>query len=109
MSATTLRTTDRRDVLGQGSEAQAVRTSHPPQPPDSIAEALQNRSARTALPDRVAMWIGLRLLLWGTRPVRGQATNSDLHQLHMERELHKRRAELELVQAWSGLHGHLPR
>ncbi|WP_309067170.1 hypothetical protein [Microbacterium sp.] len=109
MSTTTLRTIDRHDVLNQGSEAQAVRTSHPPQPPDSIAEALQNRSARTALPDRVAMWIGLRLLLWGTRPDRGQATNSDLHELHLERELNRRRAELELARAWAGIHAHLPR
>ncbi|WP_345750511.1 hypothetical protein [Microbacterium rhizophilus] len=97
-------TTDRRDALVQGSEAQAVRTSHPPQPP-SVTQRLQNRSARTALPDRVAMWIGLRLMLWGTRPVQGRAADADLHERHLERELLKRQQELDLIRAWGGLHG----
>ena len=104
MSSSPTATTDRRDVLVQGSEAQAVRTSHPPQPP-SIAKALQNRSARTSLPDRVAMRVGLWLLLCGTRPVTGRPTTSDLRERHMERELLRHQMELDRIRAWAGLHG----
>ncbi|GGF45044.1 hypothetical protein GCM10010922_20930 [Microbacterium sorbitolivorans] len=41
-------------------------TSHPPS--TTVALDLQNRTPRTALADRIAMRIGLALLVWGTRP-----------------------------------------
>ncbi|GAA1729432.1 hypothetical protein [Microbacterium paludicola] len=103
MSNSTI-STNRRDALVQGSEAQAVRTSHPPQPP-WIAKELQNRHARTSLPDRVAMKIGLWLLLWGTRPATGRPNTSDLHQRHLERALLEHQMELDRIRAWAGLHG----
>lgn len=81
------------------TEAQAVRTSHPPQPPGppQVAQSLQNRTARTSLPDRVAMWLGLQLLLWGTRPVDGQLTTSELHERRIARE--RRMLQLERERA----------
>lgn len=98
-------TTDRRAAPTPGSEAHAVRTAHPPSPP-GIAQSLENRSARTSLPDRVAMWIGLKLLLWGTRPVRGQATTRDLHEWRMERELRERQLELDRTRAAVGFYAY---
>lgn len=41
--------------------------AHPPSTPAALD--LQNRMPRTALADRIAMRIGLALLVWGTRPV----------------------------------------
>jgi hypothetical protein len=108
MSNTTA-TAHRHDALVQGSEAQAVRTSHPPQPPDSIAKALQNRSARTSLPDRVAMRIGLWLVLWGTRPTRAidaddqTISRRDSRALRLERALAEQHAALDRARASAGL------
>lgn len=113
--STSTATTDRRDVLVQGSEAHAVRTSHPPQPPSAIAEALQNRSAHAALPagvplsSRVAMRIGLWLLLWGTRPAPAAAAGDqavrrrESRARRIEQALAERRAELERARAAAGL------
>jgi len=50
--------------------------AHPPSTTPAaprVAEVLQSRTPRTALPDRIAMRIGLALLLWGTRPIAPQA------------------------------------
>lgn len=46
-------------------------TSHPPSTTEvasSAVEVLQSRTPRTAFADRIAMRIGLALLVWGTRP-----------------------------------------
>lgn len=97
--------TGRRDNRHE-AESLAARTSHPPGPPQQAAQALQNRSARTALPDRVAMWIGLKLLLWGTRPEARDAEaidRRDLREALAERAIREHRAALERARAASGL------
>ncbi|MCT9001543.1 hypothetical protein [Microbacterium memoriense] len=38
---------------------------------------LPGRTPRTALPDRLAMRVALWLVLWGTRPARHRAGNTD--------------------------------
>lgn len=110
MSTHTTLTTDRRDALVQGSEAQAVRTSHPPQPPDRIVQALQQRAARTSLPDRVAMRIGLWLVLWGTRPARRDRSAidpRDLREAFLERTIREHQAAVDRARANSGLTAYL--
>jgi len=47
-----------------------VNTTVPTHPPSTSVQALSGRIPRTALSDRIAMRIGLALLLWGTRPVK---------------------------------------
>ena len=42
-------------------------SAHPPQP--GVLSALPARTPRTSPADRLAMWLGLRLLLWSTRPI----------------------------------------
>lgn len=95
---------DRRDSRHE-AESLAARTSHPPGPPQQVAQVLQNRSARTALPDRVAMWIGLKLLLWGTRPEQREADaidTRDVREAIAERAIREHRAARERIHA-SGL------
>ena len=96
-------TTENITMNAHLAEAQAVRTSHPPQPPGppQVAQSLQNRIARTSLPDRVAMWLGLKLLLWGTRPVDGQLTTSELHERRLERKRLMLQLELDRARAMS--------
>lgn len=46
--------------------------THPPSTTPaapSVAEVLQSRTPRTALTDRIAMRVGLALVVWGTRPL----------------------------------------
>ena len=47
---------------------QQPRPPQPPRPPSEAIAALESRAPRTALADRIAMRIGLWLMLWGTRP-----------------------------------------
>ncbi|MGV9769298.1 hypothetical protein ACWDR7_07450 [Microbacterium sp. NPDC003461] len=47
---------------------QQPRPPQPPRPPSEAIAALDSRAPRTALADRIAMRIGLWLMLWGTRP-----------------------------------------
>lgn len=47
-----------------------MNTTVPTHPPSTPEAALTGRTPRTALADRIAMRIGLALLLWGTRPVK---------------------------------------
>jgi len=98
-----IQTTENITMNAHLAEAQAVRTSHPPQPPGppQVAQSLQNRIARTSLPDRVAMWLGLKLLLWGTRPVDGQLTTSELHERRLERKRLMLQLELDRARAMS--------
>ncbi|MER7796154.1 hypothetical protein [Microbacterium sp. NPDC096154] len=115
-SLTTARHDDRRAVSHDEAQAHqtqthAARLSHPPGPPQQAAEALQQRAARTALPDRVAMWIGLRLLLWGTRPERAidasdpTISRRDARALRLERALDEQRAAQDRLLAQTGLIG----
>lgn len=48
--------------------AQQPRPPQPPRPPSAAIAALESRAPRTAFADRIAMRVGLWLLLWGTRP-----------------------------------------
>lgn len=91
---------------GLGSQARAAQLAHPPGPPQQAAVALQTRSARTALPHRVAMWIGLKLLLWGTRPELRDIDAidpRDLPDARLERSIREHRLALERARAHSGL------
>ncbi|OCG75299.1 hypothetical protein [Microbacterium sediminis] len=47
---------------------QQPRPPQPPRPPSEAIAVLESRAPRTAFADRVAMRIGLWLMLWGTRP-----------------------------------------
>ena len=47
--------------------------TRPPSTTSTAADILQSRAPRTALTDRIAMRIGLALLIWGTRPVTRRA------------------------------------
>lgn len=64
--------------------------THPPsieRPPtqsaaDTAAQILQRRAPRTALFDRLAMSIGVALLIWGTRPVEKAAPDVSGYRPH---------------------------
>lgn len=58
-------------------------TSHPPRPPAEAIAAL-NRAPRTALLDRLAMRVGLLLLLWASRP-------THIHRAEAEARLERQR------------------
>ncbi|GGH39657.1 hypothetical protein [Microbacterium album] len=98
-----IRLTADRDRDHRPSESAAVRTSHPPQPPSPPRDALmhvslQDRAPRTALHHRIAMRIGLALLLWGTRP-RHVAADRDERDARAERALDQYRREAELARS----------
>jgi len=106
--STTTATTDPRERQ-HGAESRAARTAHPPQPPSIDVEAVRKRSARAALPDRVAMRIGLALLLWGTRASRAAEAldeavrRREARAFLLERALDERRQELDRARAAAGL------
>ncbi|HJA04482.1 MAG: hypothetical protein ACTH0E_00630 [Candidatus Microbacterium stercoravium] len=56
-----------------------MNTTVPTHPPRTPVQALSGRTPRTALSDRIAMRIGLALLLWGTRPVKNVGPNVSGH------------------------------
>lgn len=56
-------------------------SAHPPQP--GVLSALPARTPRTSPADRLAMWLGLRLLLWSTRPI----DQAEVQRLHERRRI----------------------
>lgn len=53
----------------------ATARSATPHPPDTLR--LPGRTARTTLPDRLAMRVALALVLWSTRPEHAPARGGD--------------------------------
>ncbi|MGW9112449.1 hypothetical protein [Microbacterium sp. NPDC055683] len=82
---------------------------HPPQPQavSRLATELSvipERTPRTSAADRLAMRIGLRLLLWGTRPADAQERARAHHERLRTAEAARREHELAVARAHL-LHG----
>lgn len=71
--------------------------SHPPSGSLELP-ALAQRRPRTSLLDRAAMWLGLRLVLWGTRPV-PLRDSAPLHEQRREMLHYRRQLELQRARA----------
>ncbi len=69
------------------------------------ASVLQDRAPRTALFDRLAMRVGLALLIWGTRPTRQAAPRVDGFRADPRAAAHARRAAEESLARHGLLHG----
>lgn len=89
-------------------------SSHPPstkRPSAQHAAALdliRERAPRTRLADRIAMRIGLALLIWGTRPEPAAAPRVDGFRADPRVGLHARHAADESLARHALLHGGPP-
>lgn len=90
----TIRTMDRHEA-GAARTAHPPRPPHPPHPPSEAIAALEHRAPRTTLIDRIAMRIGLQLLLWSTRPAMTRDKAQAAYRLRREaQQLEAQRAAL---------------
>ncbi|WP_156761936.1 hypothetical protein [Microbacterium karelineae] len=72
---------------------------------ETAAEILQRRAPRTTLFDRIAMRIGLALLIWGTRPTRQSAPDVSGFRADPRAPLYARHAHDDSLARHALLHG----